>query len=213
MFAIHQVNKLVTFQNFENVHNMIFWRQGNLIKITKQDTVLKPVSFGRMPAKILWGIWTYKDLEDKKGIRSEEKGNRQQTLPRGSSNGESIFWFVLSTQSMNIYCVCCKCYYYFYYDHYNNNVSLTDSSLLPMLPRETVLKNRIHPATLPGRDFKGTTHWDLLRNLDFVKHFVLYKIKVSTCHFSFDPDKLCEVGKADIFTAIFPMRLLKPKCG
>lgn len=65
------------------------------------------------------------------------------------------------------YCVDYKCYYYFYYDHYSN-IFLHDSSLLPVLPREDdrASKNRVHPTTLLGRNFEGTTHiirlWNLL---------------------------------------------------
>lgn len=42
----------------------------------------------------------------------------------------------------------------------NNNISLNDSSLLPMLPKEDdrVSVNRIYPAILPGGNFKDTTH-------------------------------------------------------
>lgn len=67
---------------------------------------------------------------------------------------------------MNVYCVNCKFCDYFYYDYYNNNnIFSHDSPLLPMLPREDdrASKNRIHPATFPGRNFEGTTH--LIRSI------------------------------------------------
>ena len=55
----------------------------------------------------------------------------------------------------------CQCYSYFSYDLCNNNnISLNDSSLLPMFPREDdrVSVNRIYPAILPGRNFEDTMH-------------------------------------------------------
>ena len=55
----------------------------------------------------------------------------------------------------------CQCYSYFSYDLCNNNnISLNDSCLLPMLPREDdrVSVNRIYSAILPGGNFEDTTH-------------------------------------------------------
>lgn len=154
MFAIHQVNS--DFWEYG-----VFWRQGGLIKITKQNTIPSPCSWVKCQPRA-WGTRIWKHLEVK-GTQEEKRGERERTanIAYVQLTLGSLFRLVLSPSRTNMNCVHCQCYSYLCYDHYNNtNISLNDSSLLPVLPREDdrLSKNRIHLAILSGRNFEGTTH-------------------------------------------------------